>query len=135
MTTITFGIGTTDTDIIDLAALGVAYPLVQPDPYMEQATLGDGNRRGLGGAKITWSWGYLGDQYQQTTINIAREALRDYCAGASADVWIKTPTNENDAVVKYQGVMVWPFPETREAADTHRRIGFSLEFINCIAST
>jgi hypothetical protein len=133
--TITFGIGTTDTDIMDLAALGVAYPLVQPDPFMDIAILGDGSRRGLGGAKIVWSWGFLGDELQQTTQNKAREALRDYCSGPSSPVFITTPTNEQDAAATYSVVMIWPFPEIRQAGDAHRRIDFQLEFLYCTPST
>lgn len=136
--TIRFGIGTTDTNITDLAALGIPYPLPQVNPYMETIDLGDGTKRGLGGARVIWSWGFLGTAYQagsDTDFNAAREALRDYCPGASADVFITTPTNEMEAPVTYSGVMIWPFPEVRQAADAKRRIDFSVEFRHCIIDT
>jgi hypothetical protein len=130
--TITFGIGTTQGGIVDLSTLGVSYPLVQPDPYFDVVTLGDGSKRGIGAAHIAWKWGFLGDKMQQSTINNPRENLRDYCPGASANVFITTPTNENDAAVTYSAIMIWPFPETRSPADAHRRMDFVVEFRNCV---
>lgn len=136
--TIRFGIGTTSANIIDLADLAIPYPLVQPDPFFETVELGDGSLRGIGGERITWSWGFLGPAYQggvDTDYNNLREALRDYCPGASADIFIISPTNEAEAAKKYSGIMIWPFPETRQAADAKRRLDFSIEFRHLTPST
>lgn len=136
--TIKFGIGTTSANIADLSSLGIPYPMVQPDPYFETIELGDGSLRGIGGVKITWSWGFLGSGYQagaDTDYNNLRETLRDYCPGASADIFIISPTNEAKTAQKYSGVMIWPFPETRQAADAKRRIDFSIEFRHLTPST
>jgi hypothetical protein len=132
MTTLTFGIGLTAGGVVDLASIGVASPLVQPNPSQDLAVLGDGSRRALGGAHIVWQWGFLGDKYKQGSNNDPREALRAYCAGPSAFVYLVTPTNENDLSAGYYGLMLWPFPESRQAADAHRRLDFVLEFLYCV---
>jgi hypothetical protein len=133
--TANFGIGTLISNVVTLASLGVEDPIAHPDPYFSTALLGSGQLRGVGASHIIWEWGFLGDKYKQGSSNLAREALRDYCAGASASVFIVSLQNEGDTPQAYSAVMFWPFPEERTPADAHRRLNFKLEFRNCVPVT
>lgn len=63
-------------------------------PYAEKVTLGNGQDLGRGYARARWF--LRGLRYEQ------RENLRDFCTGLSAEVYIRTPTNETAA-----GVRTW----------------------------
>jgi hypothetical protein len=60
-----------------------------------------------------------------------RNALRAYCTGKSARVYIRTRKNDSsDAYVTYSAVMLWPDDEERFAS---RRLNFAIEFRDMIA--
>jgi hypothetical protein len=130
--TIRYGLAlsSASSDIVDIPTLlGIVGNISShPLPSVEQVILGDGNLRGLGLPGTVWEMGYL-ERSQ-------RKALRVFCPGASADVWITTPTNDSDdAIATYACVMKWPFPENRMAGDATRRIDFNLEFSQFIPYT
>lgn len=72
-------------------------------PYTKGVTLGDGHVLGVGAPVATWKFRALKPEQ--------RENIKDYCAGLSADVYIRTPTNETVAGVRvwknYQAIMKW----------------------------
>lgn len=63
-------------------------------PYSKAATLGDGTKRGLGYPRARWL--FKGLRPEQ------RENLKDFISALSAEVYIRTPTNETAA-----GVRTW----------------------------
>lgn len=88
--------------------------------YSVALPLEDGGVRGGGWRKAMWRWQFL--------TQAQRDALRTYCTGASADVYIKTRTVDNsDAYVIYSAKMIWPGPDP-EQRDALRRIEFELNF-------
>lgn len=92
--------------------------------YMKSASviqLLDKSERGIGLPATRWSFGFL------TTDQ--RAALRELCAGRSADVFIRTPDDTEDFKT-YSCKMIWlPESENRQAS---RVIDFSLEFRHMI---
>ena len=63
--------------------------------YAEKVVLGNGQDLGRGYATARWSFGGLRPEQ--------RENLRDFCTGLSAEVYIRTPTNETAAGVRTWG--------------------------------
>lgn len=104
-----FEIGLSEDAMTNLESL--AAPIIPPawtyTQYPTQIQLPNGKIRGMGFPKATWHWGYLeADE---------REALRVFCVGKSAEVFIKTPTNEDNSGLSYsvfQCIMVWPAGES-----------------------
>lgn len=87
-------------------------------PWEEVKDTGDGLARGLGRPAATWNWNFISRQQ--------RDALRTYCTGKSARVYIRTRMNDSaDAYLTYLAAMMWPDTEDRQ---TGRRINFTLEF-------
>ena len=119
----TFAGGT--AGLATLARLGIFNPHPIWIPGVSVAQLGNNQARLLGAPTVVWGWGFLpGDQ---------RDILRAYCPGASADVFIVSPTSEvvsgvGDASQRYQAIMVWPSPGTPEDPNTNRRLQFSITF-------
>lgn len=102
----------------NVEALGVQPPLGTFRPYSLPLKLGDGTLRGGGWKTCEWRWGFVSQAM--------RDALRAYCPGASASLWLRTRQLENaDAFAYYSGVMLWPEEEQR---DTTRRLDFVLRF-------
>ena len=108
-----------------LASLG----LTNPHPIFLTGTsevkLGDNSARILGLPRVTWAWGFV----QQSQ----RDILRQYCPGASAKVWIVTPTTEKiddvpNASQCYLAQMIWPAPVTPENPQTGRRLEYNVLF-------
>ncbi len=96
-------------------------------PYTSYQDLLDGTRRGMGFPMATWHWQFLTD--------VQREALRALCPGLSAQVYIKTLTNETSSGVRTYGtfsaVMFWPpASEDKQAGNV---LGFTLEFHHLVA--
>jgi hypothetical protein len=114
----TYKIGTTLVGMVTLASLGVPDPKSTYEPYSEQLELGNGKIRGGGFPTATWHWGFLKQAW--------RDALRAYCTGASASIFIETRiTDTSDAYDQFSVVIVWPQEEERDA---FRRLDFTLEF-------
>ena len=88
-------------------------------PYVELVRLGSGLARGLGLPIAEWRWGIIS--------GAQRDALRAYCTGASAEVYIATrKTDSSNAYANYKAVMVWP--SEGEEVDATRRLDFVLRF-------
>lgn len=121
MTTLTaFAIGSTSTTTT-LATLGVPDPKSPFSFYADESQMASSKWVGRGLPIITWRWGYL----TQTQ----RNALRAYCTGISATVYIDTQENDNsDAYKRYKCTMKWPNDEEREAT---KRVPFVLTFTHC----
>lgn len=94
-------------------------------PYSQPVELGDATVRGAGYPVAEWHWDFL------TTPQ--RDALRAFCTGASATVYVKTKTMETaNTYGTFQAIMLWPPAEERiEKGD---RSDFNLVF-RCIATT
>lgn len=78
-------------------------PPPHPAPFREWAVTydcGDGKVRGDGFPSADWNWDYLDENH------IA--ALRAYCTGKSADIYIKTVKADGETYGTYSAIMVWP---------------------------
>ncbi len=88
-------------------------------PYSDEQQLVSGLVRGVGYPKAVWIWNVLTRE--------ERDALRQYCPGKSANVYIKTKTmDSSDSYHTYAAVMVWPTQE--EQRDFQRRLEFKITF-------
>lgn len=116
-----YEIGTTAGNMVNVETLAngtMPAPKATWRPYTELRTLGNLDVRGVGYPVVTWTWGIL--------TRAQRDALRTYCTGASAAVYIKTQGIDNsDAYLTVTAFMVWPEEEQRDAT---RRKEFSIEF-------
>jgi hypothetical protein len=113
-----FSIGAAYATLKNLGDLGVPAPKASWKPFAALADLSDKMVRGLGAPVVTWEWGYL--------TQAQRDALRAYCTGASAAIWIRTQTMDSaGAYAYYSGVMIWPEQEDYVAT---RRLNFTLVF-------
>lgn len=72
-------------------------------PYASEAGLANGKRFGRGYPIARWKFRALRPEQ--------RENLRDFCTGLSADVYIRTPTNETSAGSRtwddFQAILQW----------------------------
>lgn len=72
-------------------------------PAVKFAKLADGTTKAIGLPVARWTFKYLRPEQ--------RENLRDFCAGMSAEVYIRTKTNETSAGARtwgdYQAIMSW----------------------------
>lgn len=73
------------------------------EPYSRYDNLGNGHDKGRGFPVARWT--FKGLRLEQ------RENLRDFCTGVSANVYIRTPTNETAAGVRiwddFLGILHW----------------------------
>lgn len=103
-----FMIGTTQAGMTNVEALST--PLPAPDAtyqaYEDQIQLGSGAVRGVGPAICTWHWGFI--------TSTQRAALRAFCTGAAATVYIKT-MDDSLAYHTYRATMIWPQAEEVDA--------------------
>ena len=111
--------------LVTLASLNIPNPLPIWSPGVSAVDLGDNSSRTLGSPTVTWHWGFISAA--------CRDILRAYCPGASADVFITTPTTEkvtgvSNASARYECQMVWPAPTTPESPVAGRRLEFSIVF-------
>jgi hypothetical protein len=107
----------------EMSVSGSSCPIYAPkgtyQPYSDQVVLVSGLVRGLGYPKASWNWSII-PQNQ-------RDALRQFCPGQSANVYIKTKTMDSkDSYETFSAVMIWP--TQTEERDTGRRINFTIEF-------
>ena len=105
-------------------------PVEVDDSYFPQSTYtdnGDGSRTAQGWIKVIWRF--------KITHAWQREALRAYCPGLSADVYLRTHTNEyNVCIEEYdwislRGQMCWPIAD--EAKDGRFVSDLEFEFRAC----
>ena len=98
-------------------------------PWSVSLPTGDGLARGLGRPLAQWRWNAGAADYIS---RVMRDALRAYCSGKSARVYIRTRTFESaDKFATFQAALIWPDKETREFVGF--RTGFALEFVDLIA--
>lgn len=123
-----FKIGTTLAGMVNvetLASGNMPAPQATWQPYTEYVTLGDNSVAGIGLPVVTWRFGWLS--------RVQRDALRAYCTGPSATVFIRTQGNDSaDAYGNYTGVMIWPLEEER---DTTRRMNLNIIFQQLTVAT
>ena len=101
------------------SSVPVSYPKSTFIPYANEVQLVSGLVRGLGFPRATWIWNVI--------TRAERDALRTYCTGKSAAVYIRTKTMDSgDSYHTYSAVMVWPTQD--EQRDTQRRLEFKIEF-------
>jgi len=113
-----YQIGTTLVGLVTVTSLGLKNPKSTFKPYSELIPLGNGKMRGAGLPVATWNFGFL----TQTQ----RDALRVYCTGASANVFIETrKTDSSDVFDQFSAIMIWPEEEER---DNFIRLDFTVEF-------
>jgi hypothetical protein len=111
--------------LVTLASLGIYNPHPIYKMGVSKVKLGNNASRLLGAPNVEWVWGFL--QASQ------RDTLRTYIPGASADLFIITPTIEkvssvSSASQRYECQAIWPDPETPEDPQTGRRLQFIITF-------
>lgn len=113
-----FSLGTTAGNLVNIESLTtpVYPPRADYKKFAEEAMLGDGSVRGLGAPRATWHWGFLSAAQ--------RSALRAYCAGASSQVYVRTP-DDLLAFHTYRAILFWPKEEEVEA---ERMLDLAIEF-------
>lgn len=71
----------------------------------EIVALADGNARYLGNPIATWNFNYIRPE--------GRAALREYCEGASQELYVQTINNEEEFRV-YRAILHWPAETPQE---------------------
>lgn len=104
----------------------MATPIPNPKtffkPYAELVTLGNGSSFGRGFPQAEMRWNIL--------TRAQRDQLRTYCTGASAAVFVKLRTNDDEDEYKvFQGIMHWVEEEEK---DSRARVDFTLRFTHLI---
>ena len=97
-----YAIGTTADNLQNLED-DLSIPPPHPAPFREWATTydcGNGRVRGDGFPSVEWHFDYL------SAAHVA--ALRAYCTGKSANVYLKTLKADATSYGTYYGVMIWP---------------------------
>lgn len=125
MTITSYKIGTANT--VDDFKLLSDWEVVDPQSdffeYSTTAKMANGVIRGLGYPRATWHYGYLTSaQY---------EIMRDFCSGASANVYIATMINDG-TFSAYSAVMSVPENYTIRAGTY---IDVTFQFTNLVAAT
>lgn len=117
-----FNLAAFDFDVlvnVEALTTGATAPRSLFKPWEESRDTGDGLARGLGRPACTWNWNVISRP--------ERDALKIYCSGKSARVYIRTRTNNtSDQYITYQAAMMWP--NDAEDRINGRRLNFTLEF-------
>lgn len=109
-------IGATLETMVTLASLGVVEPLTNCALSSQDFDQADGLVSGQGWGLDTWRWGFItAAQYT---------ALRAYCPGKSAQVYIRA-IKPGKIPGDFRAVLVWPTRETRAGG---KFLDFTLEF-------
>jgi hypothetical protein len=104
-----FRIGTTASNLVTLDSLGLPpVSMAAFRDYTDPIELASGHIRGGGWSAVEWRFNYL--DFTQIA------ALRAYCTGASADVYIETLNNAGVWDI-YTAVMRWPEEENTPMVD------------------
>ena len=105
--------------VVSGSTVAVSPPKSTYMPYSSEQQLVSGLVRGVGYPVATWIWGVVTRE--------ERDALRSFCPGKSANVYIRTKTMDtSDSYVNYSAVMVWD--TDNEQRDTQRRLEFKITF-------
>lgn len=115
-----FKIGATAETMVTLLSLGVPAPKYEYGIFSGEIVLGDGTARGVGFPVTAWHWGFL--------TSAQREALRTYCPGKSAIVFMRT-IKDDGTYADFEAVVIWANQEERQAG---RIIDFTLSFRNMV---
>lgn len=116
-----FSISATDEDALQtLKEIGVRWPKVSFQESAEVVRLMNGHDKGLGQPVAVWQWGIIS--------KAARDILRTYCPGRSANVVIRTWDSELE-YTNYSCIMHWPVNAERQS---QRQLGLILTFTNLI---
>jgi len=94
-----YRIGTTTGNKVTLDTLTNNDPQPAFAHYADYVPLGDGTIRGVGWLEAEWRW----RQIHRNDV----AALRTYCSGVTANVYITTPDTDG-VMTGYAAVMVWP---------------------------
>lgn len=124
-----YEIGTTAANLQNLEDdLGIPPPY--PAPFREWAavyTCGDGKVRGDGFPSVEWRFDYL------SAAHIA--ALRVYCTGKSASVYIKTLKADGTSYGTYSAILIWPtLPDDAALQMGRASTNFVLKFVHLEAA-
>ena len=124
----TFAAGT--AGLVTLDSLGIPMPHPIPQPAVSRAKLGNNAGRLLGAPTVQWQWGFVNQA--------PRDALRAFCPGASAQVYLITPMNETvagipNASARFLAQMWWPAPDVPEDSNAGRRLQFTILFKQLIS--
>jgi len=87
------------TDVVNLSSDAVN-PIGDFRRWAEVIDLGDGLARGMGRPIATWYWCWIPP--------LLRQALKAYCSGKSARVYIRTEDDPTGLHTVYQAAMIWP---------------------------
>ena len=126
-----FQIGATLGGLVTLDSLGIPMPHPVYKAGVSKVKLGSNAARLLGAPTVEWTWGFL-TQSQ-------RDTLRTYVPGASADLFIITPTIEkvagvSNASARFECQAWYPDPESPENPDAGRRLQFILTFKQLVSA-
>jgi len=86
----------------------------------EITALSDGNARYLGYPIATWRFNYIRPA--------ARAALREYCQGASQELYVQTVNNEEEFRI-YRAILRWPAEKPQEGFSRSVKWDFSPWFL------
>lgn len=111
--------------LVTLESLGITKPFPSYKTGSTVITLGDNSSRIIGSPQVIWHWGFV--------TQAQRDALRLFCPGASAQVYLITPTTENidsvpNAPQAFRAQMIWPAPTNPENPQSGRRLEFNILF-------
>jgi len=118
-----YKIGTTSGNKVTIDTLVPRDPQPSLAHYAEYVMLGDGTARGTGWLEAEWRWKNI------SWTEIA--ALKAYCAGVSATVYITTPDNEGDWT-GYSATMIWPQISEPDRGDYAE--DFAVRFVKLVAA-
>jgi hypothetical protein len=121
MTAPDYKIGITSGSMVALSSILTTLPKANVPDYDEFSTMAGGKDRGLGGLQCEWRFSGL------TSADIT--ALRAYCSGKSADVYIRTLT-EGNSYASYSAIMIWPKMLPPKAGVTY---DYAFEFRQMVA--
>ena len=117
--------------LVTLASLGIPMPHPIYKAGVSKVKLGNNAARYLGAPTLEWMWGFI--------TQAQRDTLRGFIPGASADLFIITPTTENvgsvpNASQRYECQAWYPDPEQAEDPSTGRRLQFIITFKQLVST-
>jgi hypothetical protein len=118
-----YGLGATSAGIVSLETIGVPWPSkAAPARYAKYVKLGDRQTRGMGELTTTWRFVDLDE--------IGITALRTYCSGSSAAVYMRTLAEDMTYKV-YAAIMTWDQSVPQVKAGMH--VDVAIEFSAMVA--
>lgn len=123
-----FKIGTTLGGLTNIEALTTPLPAPRAVfmDYGERVTAASGRTYGRGYPMCRWTFSLL--------TSAQRQQLKQFCAGASAAVYIRTLAND-DAYADYSAIMHWAEEEERDPSKRRDRIELTITFTHLVKIT